>query len=237
MGSSYRKIEYQSLQEIMNFEAQTTDDLLAKLCSDPTGSNIRFTYVLDQYAERICSNDYKKASDKLFGPDQQLDGLSPVQALQDDSGLLRIRHRINEMEWGALHKNLGRFLAVCSDANERNFKFMIALLPGAWGLTPEEFSQLLGLADASFLDDLNSEPDEEVYKRVERLKRLLCAFCAVLRPPEFPAAWRVIWEDHSQIGERSLWRAFQEDGDVALDKFELYLWLIADLRSAQRAFG
>lgn len=211
--------------------------LLQQMCQYYAGNNVRHAFVFNQLAVRVCKGNFAHAREALTRPYDQLDGLTPLEAVDSDVGMLQLRSMICEMEWRANHPGIRALMSSYNDQETRDLKLLVALLPRAWGLSESEFAQLLEIPDAALLDDIRLLEEGSVYERAKRLVRLLEAFRAVLKPSEFPAAWNTVWEKQSPIGRRSLWQAFQEDGDAALNKVEVYLWLVAEWRSAQRKGG
>jgi hypothetical protein len=162
-----------------------------------------------------------------------LDGRSLREAAESDEGMLAIRSLIGQMEWHRRNRGFGAFIQSIDDCWMQEFALLLDVLPIAWGLHEEEFEQLLGVPPSWLARWRNQQADIDtaLRERLRRLRRFHDALRLVVLPQEYAAAWRSEWTAESPIGQRSLWKAFQEDGDAALDRLENYFWAVAELTS------
>ena len=202
---------------------------LQRMLVKPEGAELRSAYLLQQFAQRIYRGDYQKASEALDRTYSSLGDRSPRDVAATDAGMLMIRDLLAEMEWHARYRKLDALYQSREDGATRELTLLLDLLPLAWGMNDPEFEELLKVPNnwLRLWQDHKVEvgPQRE---RLLRLRRLFDAFRAILRPRDLAAAWHSAWNAESPIGERSLLQAFQEDGDVALDRIELYLWGLAE---------
>ena len=195
----------------------------------PDGANLRYAYVLEQFARRVCDGDFQRASEIMEWRSPRLGYQSPREAARTDAGMLGIPGLISEMESRRKHRGVGAFIPVWEDRWLQECILVLDLLPIAWGLSDDEFEGLLG-TPSSWLHrwrDGEIVVEEELKRRVSRLRSFHDALRTVVRPDEYPAAWRSVWPANSPIGQRSPLQAFEEEGDAALDRLENFFWIYA----------
>lgn len=193
----------------------------------PNGSKLRYTYVLRQFAEQVCNGDYQRAAEIMEWPLPALGHSSPREAAQTDRGMLGIRAAIREMISLRDRRNGSEHCYFFNETKQQDCTLVLDLLPLAWGLTDQEFAFLLG-TPLAWLDQWRSEGivvEESLMRRVVRLRSFHEALRAAADPRDYSSAWRRVWPHESPLGKRSLLQAVLDDGDVALDRFENFLWI------------
>ena len=197
----------------------------------PEGADLRCAYLTEQFARRIHDGDLQEALQTMEKSFPSLGGLSPRQAAVTDGGMLAVRELIARMEWHARHRGVGAFLQACGDSSMREFTLLLDFLPIVWALEDEEFEELL-IVPRRWLSEWRQhdlELEGPSRERLLRLRRFHDALRLVVQPREHASVWRTVWKAEGPIGQRSLWQAFQEDGDAVLDRMENYFWAVSEL--------
>jgi hypothetical protein len=112
---------------------------------------------------------------------------------------------------------------VCNGTSSVDMDELFDLLQAAWGLTDEEFEQLLRAPAGWVRARRNHEvPSDKLGERLARLLKLHQAFRLVMDPRRYASAWRRPWHPESPLRNRSPWEAYVSDGDAALDVIQSY---------------
>jgi len=218
-------------QGVLSRDFASIDDGLQRQLSQADGTDLRYAYLLDQFARRVFNGDYNKAAQALDIEYPSLGNRTPRNVSSTDAGMLSVRNMIGEMEWHQRDRGPGAMFQAIEDRWMRELTLLLDLLPVAWGLTDSEFEQLLGVS-GSWLQNWRQRQtaiEAGVRERLWRLRRLHDVLRLLIRPCEYAVVWRDVWNAESPIGQRSPWQAFHEDGDEALDRLENYLWVVAEI--------
>lgn len=112
-----------------------------------------------------------------------------------------------------------------TEADSEALALFLDVLPSAWGLTETQVERLLQVAPGWLRAWRNHEVriDQAVRTRLWKLGLLQKRLCLVSRPESYSAFWHRAWAATSPIGNRSPWRAFEQEGDEALTKIGQFL--------------
>lgn len=225
MGMQVRHITFRDNGESLIF-SETDDEFdesFQDLLRGPAGAGLRRAHLLRQLATRVFSGDYGKAQKALDTPHPQLNYRSASQAAETPAGMSRVMRLIARVD-RPQRRGVGAFFQAISDGWRREFEPLLDLLPAAWGLSEEQFQLLLGARPPSLTDwqQHQVELDDVLKSRLARLRRLHEAFRQVVRPENYCEIWHTKFERGSVIGQKTLWEAYEDDGEPALDRIEAH---------------
>lgn len=212
------------LEELFTGRIVDFNDGLQERLRGPEGAALRRAHLVEQFAQRLFKGDYGKAYLAMATQDPALGGVSPGEAAETHEGMLAVKNLIarkgNEKQRG-----LGALLDALQSARHNELCPLVDLLQAAWGLADQEFVYLLGVSP-DWLESWRMgkvDISAEVAGRLRRLRQFHDALRKATHPLDYAKAWRGEWPPDGPLGKRSLWEAFQEDGDSALDVTETYL--------------
>lgn len=221
-----------TLQDLLSQDMKDFDASLQQKLQRPDGGDLRCAYLLDLLALRVFAGDYERAAAAMHRNHGELGNRSLREAAQTPSGLLEVRRLITQMERrSSRYHGGGAIVSGITERRTRECTLLLDLLPLAWGLQDHEFETLLGIQN-SWLQrwrDGEEPIGSALQDRLFRLHRFQETLRQVLQPNEYAAAWRSVWMSGSALGNRSLWEAFLEDGDDALDTVECCFWAVISL--------
>lgn len=199
------------------------DEALIELLCGPNGASLRRRHLFDQIAITIFDGDFEKAKDAMVAPHPALGWQSPSEAAETHEGMISVKKLIAKSARSSSSKRgIGALLDAFEDAQRREFEPLLDLLPAAWQLSAEQFASVLGSSPPSISDwqCRSIELTPEVIARLSRLRRFQETVRAAVEPENYREVWHTVWTGSSPIGTRSLWEAYQTDGDLALDAVE-----------------
>lgn len=202
------------------------DQRFEELLQGPAGTELRRAHLFEQLATRIFNGDYEKAQAALNTPHPQLGGRSANEAAETHEGMIEVK-RLLAMATAEEPKptcGLGYFIQSLEEGWRNEFEPLLDLLPAAWALNADQFALLLGTPPPTMTDwqQHTVKLDDALKSRLTRLRRLHFTFRAIAKPENYSEIWRIVWDRQTPIGARSLWQAYEEDGDPALDAMEVF---------------
>lgn len=110
-------------------------------------------------------------------------------------------------------------------ADSEALALFLDVLPSAWGLTERQIEQLLLVPPGWLRAWHNHEVglDRTVRTRIWQLGLLQKRMGLISTPEDYATFWHRAWADTSPLGNRSPWQAFEQEGDAAIRKIQLFL--------------
>jgi hypothetical protein len=205
---------------------ETFDAAFDRLLKGPAGVELRRAHILEQFATRLYDGDFEKARVAIDTPHPRLAGRCPSELAETYDEMLTVKRLLPRSgnPQSRATTGLGAFLESVKQGWRDEFEPLVDLLQAAWALNEDQFAQLFGSSPPTLADWQQERValSEQQMQRLRRLRRLHEAFRLMVRPQNYPEIWHIVWERGSFIGGRSIWEAYEEDGDAVLDLVEDY---------------
>lgn len=220
----------QGINGLSGGESASADDAafdaaFDRLLKGPAGVDLRRAHILEQLATRLFNGDFERAQTALDAPHPRLAGRCPGDLAETYEDMLTIKRILPKSPKSRSGPGgIGAFIEAVKEGWRNEFEPMVDLLQAAWALDEDQFAQLLGSSPPTLADWQQERVDlsEQQMTRLRRLRRLHEAFRLMVRPQNYPEIWHIVWERGSFIGGRSIWEAYEQDGDAILDLAEDY---------------
>lgn len=190
----------------------------------PLGSDIREVHLLEVVATKLFSGDLAKGARLLSVPTAALGGYSMLEAAATHDGMIQAKVVIERLEAAGFGEGEAALAIAAQQMRLGEAHLLLDLLPAAWGMTDRDFEQILLVSRGWMIARRNHEvglgPDVRV--RLRRLLQFQNALALIVRPNAYAEAWRRPWKSDSPIGARSIWEAYQQDGDAVFDVVEAF---------------
>lgn len=190
----------------------------------PLGADIRQAHLLEVVATKLFSGDFDKAARLLTVPTTALGGHSMLEAAATHDGMVQAKALTERLEAAGFGEGEYTLAVAAHQMRLGEANLLLDLLPAAWGMTDHDFEQILRVKPGWMRARRNHEvglgPD--VRARLKRLLQFQNALTLIARPNGYAETWRRPWKSDSPIGARSIWDAYQQDGDAVFDIVETF---------------